>query len=74
MAKEKSSTVIVSELTSIRLYKPNQGRMVRQVTAVALGLMVFFGAYTWSQGWLSSQDTPIRIGLPVAVCRRRAPG
>jgi preprotein translocase subunit SecE len=68
MAKDKStSIVVVNELASARIYKPNQGKLVRQLTAVALGLLLFFGAYTWSQGWLASQDTAIRVGLPAAV-------
>src|SRR5690349_4406706 len=67
MAKEKTSTDTVGELLSPRVYKPNQGRIVRQLTALALGLIVLFGAYTWSQGLLSSSETPIRIGLPVGI-------
>jgi len=31
-----------------RLYKPNQGRVVRQVTAVSIGLIVLLGSFEFS--------------------------
>ena len=67
MAKAKSESTVVGELLTLNLYKPNQGRMVRQATAIGLALIVFFGAYTWSQGWLSGEAPALRIGMPVAV-------
>ena len=36
MAKANENTSLIRELLSARLYKQNQGRVVRQVTAVAI--------------------------------------
>ena len=68
MARSKSERSVWSELLSARLYKRNQGRLTRQLTAVGFSLIVIFGAWTLSQGPLSGYDaTGIRVGLPVLV-------
>lgn len=55
MAKKKQNdSTFLSELFSARLYKRNQGRLTRQLTAVAVVLLIGMGAYTLSQGWLQS--------------------
>lgn len=41
--------------------------MTRQVTGLGLAVIVFLGAYTMSQGWLSAYDTAIRVGIPTAI-------
>ena len=64
MASSKSSTTVWHELLSAGLYKRNQGRRVRQVTAVSIALVVILGAYTLSQGPLAEQTQLIRVGLP----------
>lgn len=43
-----------STLLSFRTHKRNQGRLVRQLTAAILSLVVFFGCWTLSQGPLSN--------------------
>ena len=67
MAKAKTGSAIWEELFHIGLYKPNQGRLTRQLTGLALSVIVLLGTYTASQGPLASQPTAIRVGLPWAV-------
>lgn len=67
MANSKTTTVWES-LLSVELYKRTQGRLTRQLTAVALALIVFFGAWTLSQGPLASYPSGIRLGIPAAIC------
>ena len=50
MAKSKNNYAFWHELLSAGLYKRNQGRMTRQLTAVAIGLIIFFGCWSLSQG------------------------
>jgi preprotein translocase subunit SecE len=51
----------VSELGAFNIYKRNQGRLTRQLTAAGIGLLVAVGAY-----WLF--DTPLRgVMLPVRM-------
>lgn len=61
IAKKGNGSSIWSELWTTNLYKRNQGRLVRQLTAVALLLILYFGAWTLSQGPL----TEIRFTEPV---------
>ncbi len=66
MAKSKSSVSIWGELLSAGLYKRNQGRLTRQLTAVALALIVFLGAWTLSTV-LADYEPPLRLGFPCAL-------
>jgi len=52
MAKSKNGETFWGELFAVGLYKRNQGRLTRQLTAIGAALIVFFGAYTMSQGLL----------------------
>jgi len=56
-----------AELFSIGLYKKNQGRLARQLTAVGVGLLVILGAYTLSQAIPSEVRPLIRIGIPTLL-------
>lgn len=53
MAKKQDETSFWAALLSANLYKRNQGRLTRQLSAVALLLVLFFGAWTLSQGLLA---------------------
>jgi len=53
MAKSKSGPSYWAELLKFDLYKRNQGRLSRQLTVAALGVLLFFAAYTLSNGPLS---------------------
>ncbi|MEM9702847.1 MAG: preprotein translocase subunit SecE [Planctomycetota bacterium] len=67
MSRQQASGSIWSELLAAGLYKRNQGRIVRQATAAAVGLVAFIGCYTLSQGRLAEFDDPIRYGVPGAL-------
>ena len=67
MAKSKSGTSFLVELGKFNLYKRNQGRLTRQLTWVGFALVVFFGAWTLSQGLLLEYEPPIRVGIPMAI-------
>ena len=81
MAKTKSGSSFLAEMFSVSLYKRNQGRVTRQVTAVGFAIVLFYGAWTLAQGPLSTYTpkagdtqlianlkTVVRVGLPVAIC------
>ncbi|NOX53467.1 MAG: preprotein translocase subunit SecE [Planctomycetes bacterium] len=67
MAKSNSAGSIWSELFAIGLYKKNQGRVARQLTAVGIGLLVVLGAYTLSQTFSSDTPALIRVGIPTLL-------
>lgn len=56
MAKPKNGSSYWAELTKFTIYKRNQGRLTRQLSAVGMAVLVFFGAYTLSQGPLSGYE------------------
>ncbi|MEO2019595.1 MAG: preprotein translocase subunit SecE [Fuerstiella sp.] len=58
---------IFSELFRFGLYKPTQGKMVRQATFIAVAVLVAFGCFSLSNGPLGGEDQPIRIGVPLAI-------
>lgn len=66
MAKRNDAT-LVETLVSVGFYKPRQGRRVRQATALAILLIVFFGCYTLSQGPLGDSPQLIRQGVPTLI-------
>ena len=53
MAKSKNGGSFWGELLAVGLYKKNQGRLTRQLTAVGLASILLFGTYTMSQSLLS---------------------
>jgi preprotein translocase subunit SecE len=56
-----------SELFVLGLYKRNQGRLSRQLTAAGLGVIALVGAYVLSQGPLSAYSAPIKAGVPTGI-------
>jgi preprotein translocase subunit SecE len=66
MAKSNRESSFVSELGATGLYKRNQGKLTRQLTFAALGLIVALGSWTLSKA-LGSEATPIRVGLPTVI-------
>jgi preprotein translocase subunit SecE len=68
MAKSKNNSAFWHELLSAGLYKRNQGRMTRQLTAVAIGLILFFASWTLKDYWLIGIDNSwVQIGIPTAI-------
>ena len=63
MANANSNETFVRGLTSVRLYKWNQGKLARQITMVLIGLIVAAGALTYYQ----SDPSQLRAALCSAV-------
>ena len=70
MSRAQTKPSFLGELLQAGLYKRNQGRLTRQLTVAGLGLVIFFGAWSFSQ-WLSSSvgltDPWISIGIPALL-------
>lgn len=54
MARANEQQSFWGVFASAGLYKKNQGRLTRQLTSLALGVLVLFGCWTMSQTVLSS--------------------
>lgn len=57
MAKA-AATTLWKELRSSALYKPSQGRIVRQATAYTMFAVVVLGAYIWQNSWMIGVSIP----------------
>lgn len=67
MAKAKAETTLGTELLSSRLFKPNQGRMVRQGTAVAVAILFLAAAWRLRVTVLSDAPQWMNLSLPGVV-------
>lgn len=67
MARAAEQAGFFAELASPNLYKRNQGRLTRQLTAIAAALVFILGAWTLSNTVLSEADRPVRVGIPIAI-------
>lgn len=69
MAKVSDETSLVQELLSLRLYKQNQGRVVRQVTAIAIALCLAAAAWRMRVTVLGGESISVslREGISTAV-------
>lgn len=65
MAKSETAGLL-SELASVSLYKRNQGRLTRQLTAGAIAVIAIAGGYIMSRGPLAGSPQWLRMGLPSA--------
>lgn len=65
MAKNQEQT-LAQGLATTTLYKRNQGKLVRQLTAVAIAAIFILGAWTLSTALAESPDV-IRYGIPGAI-------
>lgn len=68
MAKVKNKTTTTSwpDLFNLEIYKPSQGKIVRQATAAGLGLIVLLGVWRLI-GELQGADPGIRWGIPLSL-------
>ncbi len=67
MAKPENGS-FWSELLAADLYKRNQGRLARQLTAAGIGALVVAGSYVLYQGPLSGLDSrELRFGIPFVI-------
>ncbi|WP_437202537.1 preprotein translocase subunit SecE [Planctomicrobium sp. SH664] len=67
MARAKAETSLIGELFQVRPYKPAQGRVVRQVTALAIAVTAVLIAYRLHATALADSSEPIRRGIPAAI-------
>ncbi|MEX0700790.1 MAG: preprotein translocase subunit SecE [Planctomycetales bacterium] len=68
MAEARNGRSLWSGLLAFDLYKRNQGRLARQVTAIAVGVVIVIGAWTLSHSpLLLGADRWARIGIPLAI-------
>jgi preprotein translocase subunit SecE len=67
MSGKGAGASIVPQLFRFGLYKPNQGRLVRQGTFIAVAVVAAFGAFTLSNGPLGDSVKGVRVGVPLAV-------
>ncbi|MDA0833949.1 MAG: preprotein translocase subunit SecE [Planctomycetota bacterium] len=70
MGKSKDSASnlgIWATLFVSSFYKRNQGRLIRQLTAVALGVAVIAGFYTFSQAFLQESGRAVKVGVPFVL-------
>ena len=66
MAKPENGS-FWSELLAFDLYKRNQGRLARQLTAAGIGAMVVAGAYVLSQGPLAGMSRELKFLIPASI-------
>ena len=67
MSSKGVGTSILPELFRFGLYKPSQGKLVRQATFLALAVVFAFGCFSLSSGALGGESQPVRVGVPLAV-------
>ena len=67
MLSKRPLAAIFRELFRFGLYKPAQGKMVRQATFIAVAVLVVFGCFSLSNGLLGGDDQPVRIGVPLGI-------
>ena len=68
VGQEGASSGFWSELFRVGLYKPNQGRIVRQVTFLAITVIICLIAYEmYRTGWLNDLFTGSRYFVLIAL-------
>lgn len=69
MAKKKDDVRFWDNMLQTGLYKRNQGRLTRQLTAVGFGLIILLGTWTLAKGPLGGYtDRPwIHVGIPLVL-------
>lgn len=56
--------LLLQEFTSANLYKRSQGRLARQITCVAIWVVVALGCWRLSVTMLGRYEPPVRFGVP----------
>ena len=67
MSSKSVVSSVLPELFRFSLYKPAQGRLVRQSTFICLVLVAAFGCFSLSNGSLGDKQQAVRVGVPLAV-------
>ena len=68
VSKENDNSSFLSELFQVGLYKPNQGRMVRQVTFLSIAILVCLVAYElYNSTWTTTSGGRLTLGAVTAA-------
>jgi preprotein translocase subunit SecE len=67
MSGKLATGLWLPEFFRFGIYKPNQGRMVRQSTFFAILIIAAFGCLTLANGPLVRSGQTIRVGIPLAI-------
>jgi len=67
VASSQSSTPLTSELLSVGVYKRNQGRLVRQLTGLAVWAVVAIGSWRLYETLRGGENVWLELVLPAAV-------
>ena len=67
MSSKSAGASLLPELFRFGIYKPNQGRMVRQFTFFAIAILAAFGCITLANGPLVPYSQAVRLGAPLAI-------
>ncbi len=62
-----SESSLISELFHGATYKPTQGRIVRQLTLLAMGVVVALGAWRLYATLSGSASNAVAVGVPAAL-------
>ncbi len=67
MSSKEVGFSLLPELFRFGLYKPNQGRMVRQFTFFGIAIIAAFGCITLANGPMGFSGKSLQVGVPLAV-------
>ncbi len=66
-SSQSSSTPLMSEMMSAGVYKRNQGRLVRQLSCIAVWAVVGIGCWRLYETLKGSDNTWVELGVPAAI-------
>ena len=67
MSSKGARLSLLPELFRFGLYKPTQGRVVRQASFLGLALVLAFGCFSASTDLLGEYEQQIRVGVPIGI-------
>jgi preprotein translocase subunit SecE len=67
MAKSDKESPFWRAMLSVGIYKRNQGKLSRQLTAAAILAAVVLSAWSLSVTLLADLEPPLRLGIPIAL-------
>lgn len=67
MSSKSVVASVLPELFRLSLYKPTQGRLVRQSTFIGMVLIAAFGCLAMANVSLGGEEQAVRVGVPLAL-------
>jgi preprotein translocase subunit SecE len=67
MSSKDAGLSLLPELFRLGVYKPNQGRLVRQFTFFGIVVLAAFGCITLANGPLGVSLKSVQVGVPLAI-------